>query len=202
MEKIDYKKELKHLYKPSTKEVGVVDVPKMNFLMADGEGEPGSQSYQNIIEALYNLSYTLKFMIKKGTLGIDYGVLPLEGLWWADDMSKFSVEHKEDWKWTLMIMQPEHVTSDLLDEAINQVKKKKNPPALSKIRFEPFIEGKSAQIIHIGPFTEVGPTVEKLHDFIAKAGLKLSGKHHEIYLSDIRKADPTKWKTIIRQPMI
>ncbi len=201
MEKIDYKKELKHLYKPSPKQVEVVDVPTMNFLMANGEGEPGSQEFKDIVEALYSLSYTLKFMIKKGTLGVDYAVLPLEGLWWADDMSRFSVENKEDWKWTLMIMQPEHVTSDLVDEAIDQVKKKKDPAALFKVRFEPFMEGKSAQIMHVGPFTEEGPTVEKLHDFIEKAGLKLSGKHHEIYLSDIRKADPAKWKTIIRQPM-
>jgi hypothetical protein len=202
MAKIDFKKELKHLYKPSAKKVEIVDVPQMNFLMIDGEGDPNtSQEFQDAVEVLYSLSYTLKFMIKKGDLKIDFGVMPLEGLWWTDDMSQFSTENKDNWKWTLMIMQPEYVTAELFNEAAEQVKKKKNPPALSKVRFEVFSEGKSAQIMHIGPFSEEGPTIKKVHNFIQENGCKLSGKHHEIYLSDIRKAAPEKWKTIIRQPM-
>lgn len=202
MEKIDYKKQLKYLYKPSAREVEIVDVPQMNFLMIDGEGDPNtSQEFQDAVEALYSLSYALKFMIKKGSLAIDYGVMPLEGLWWADDMSQFSVEDKDNWKWTVMVMQPEHVTTELFNEAVEQVRKKKNPAALPKIRSEAFAEGKAAQIMHIGPFSEEGPTVEKLHNFIGESGCKLSGKHHEVYLSDIRKAAPEKWKTIIRQPM-
>jgi hypothetical protein len=202
MTKIDFKKELKHLYKPSAKKVEIVDVPQMNFLMIDGEGDPNtSQEFQDAVEALYSLSYTLKFMIKKGDLKVDFGVMPLEGLWWTDDMSQFSTENKENWKWTLMIMQPEYVTAELFNEAANQVKKKKNPPALSKVRFEVLSEAKAAQIMHIGPFSEEGPTIKKVHNFIQENGCKLSGKHHEIYLSDIRKAAPEKWKTIIRQPM-
>jgi hypothetical protein len=202
MEKIDYKRQLKHLYKTSAREVEIVDVPQMNFLMIDGEGDPNtSQEFQDAVEALYSLSYALKFMIKKGSLAVDYGVMPLEGLWWADDMSKFSVEDKDNWKWTVMIMQPEHVTTELFNEAVEQVRKKKNPAALPKIRFDAFAEGKAAQIVHIGPFSEEGPTVEKLHSFVEESGCKPSGKHHEIYLSDIRKAAPEKWKTIIRQPM-
>lgn len=201
MEKIDYKKELKQLYKPSAKEVEMVNVPIMNYLMIDGEGGPGAHSFQEAIEALYSLSYTLKFMIKKGKQEIDYGVLPLEGLWWVDDMSKFSVEDKDSWKWTLMIMQPKYVTLKLVEEAKEQLKEKKNPVALSKVKFEAFDEGKVAQIMHIGPFTEEGPTVQKVHAFIEANEEKLTGKHHEIYLSDIRKAAPEKWKTIIRQPM-
>ena len=122
MEKIDYKKELKHLYRQSAKKVEAVDVPKMNFFMIDGEGDPNtSQSFQDAIDALYPLSYALKFMIKRGKIGIDYGVLPLEGLWWANDMSSFSVESKENWKWTLMIMQPELVTKEMVKEAVEQV---------------------------------------------------------------------------------
>ena len=127
MEKIDYKKKLKHLYRSSSKKVVSVVVPKMNFLVADGEGEPGSQSFQDAIAALYPLAYTLKFMIKKGEIGIDYGVLPLEGLWWADDMSSFTTGKKDKWKWTLMIMQPEFVTNEIVQKAIVQVKIKKNP---------------------------------------------------------------------------
>ena len=201
MEKIDYKKELKQFYQPSAKKVEIVDVPRMAFLMVDGKGDPNtSQGFQEAVEGLFGLSYTLKFMIKKGKEGIDYAVMPLEGLWWVDDMTQFSVERRNDWKWTVMMMQPEFVTHDLIDKAIEQAQKKK-PVDFSKVRFEPFAEGKSAQILHIGPFSEEGPTVEKIHRFIKENGFTLTGKHHEIYLSDIRKSAPEKWKTIIRQPM-
>lgn len=202
MEKIDFKKKLKNLYHPPTSKVVQVDVPKMNFLMVDGQGDPNhSQEYAEAVEVLFQVSYTLKFMIKKGELAIDYGVMPLEGLWWADDMSAFSVNDKSSWKWTMMIMQPEFATKALVEKAIQDVAKKKKPAAISKVRFESFSEGKAAQIMHIGPFSEEGPNVAKVHAYIAENGA-LSGKHHEIYLSDIRKADPTKWKTVIRQPFI
>ena len=202
MTKIDYKKEFKSLFKPSTMKVEIVEVPQMNFLMIDGKGDPNTSiEYQEAVEALYSLAYALKFMVKKGDLAIDYGVLPLEGLWWMDDMSQFSVEKKDDWKWTMMIMQPAVVTPRLFYEAFEQVKKKKDSAGLPKMRFESFSEGKVAQIMHIGPFTEEGPTIEKVHTFIEEQGCERRGKHHEIYLSDIRKAAPEKWKTIIRQPM-
>ena len=201
MQKIDYKKELKHLYRSSAKKVEVVEVPKMNFLMIDGDGGPNHPTFQNAIEVLFPLSYTLKFMIKKSDIGIDYGVLPLEGLWWADDMSSFIKDKKDDWKWTLMIMQPELVKKEMVVKAIEEVRKKKNPVALPLVRFESFAEGKAAQIMHIGPFSEEGPTVEKVYAYIGDSGSQRIGKHHEIYLSDIRRAAPEKWKTIIRQPM-
>jgi hypothetical protein len=201
MDKIDFKKEMKRLYQPSAKEVVQVDVPTTNFLMVDGEGDPNaSQTYSDAIEVLYAVSYTVKFMIKKGTLAIDYGVMPLEGLWWSDDMSSFTTADKSTWKWTMMIAQPPFVTREIIELAIAEVKRKKSPTAISKIRLESFSEGKCAQIMHIGPFTEEGPTVEKVHQFIDSIGQRI-GKHHEIYLSDIRKAAPSKWKTIIRQPM-
>jgi len=201
MEKIDYKNELKHLYRPTTKKVEIVEVPKMNFIMIDGDGGPNHPTFQNAIEVLFPLSYTLKFMIKESDIGIDYGVLPLEGLWWADDMSSFIKDKKDDWKWTLMIMQPELITNEMVVEAVNQVRVKKNPTSLPLVRFESINEGKVAQIMHIGPFSEEGPTVQKLHSFIEDSGKKIIGKHHEVYLSDIRRAAPEKWKTIIRQPM-
>jgi hypothetical protein len=202
MKKLDLKKELKHLYKPSSKNVETVDVPAMNFLMVAGEGAPAtSQAYQEAIEALYSLSYTLKFMVKKGQLGIDYAVMPLEGLWWADDMSSFVTNDKDAWKWIMMIHQPDFVTTTMVTEAIEAVKAKKNPAALGLVTFEPFVEGRAAQIMHLGPFSEEGPTIEKVHTFIEESGSQLRGKHHEIYLSDIRKAKPENWKTVIRQPM-
>jgi hypothetical protein len=202
MGKIDYKKELKHLYRPSAKKVEIVEVPRMHFIMVDGEGDPNtSQSFSDAIEALYPVAYTLKFMVKKGEMDIDYGVLPLEALWWSDDMSAFSTGNKDAWKWTLMIMQPEFISHKMIKEAMEEVKRKKKPVSLPLVRFETFREAKAAQIMHIGPFSEEGPTIEKVHLFIEENGSCRVGKHHEIYLSDIRRAAPEKWKTIVRQPM-
>lgn len=202
MRKIDYKKELEHLYKPSPKQAIIVDVPRMNFLMIDGEGDPNtSQTYQDAIEALFSVSYALKFMIKRSELQIDYGVLPLEGLWWTDDMSKFNAVNKDKWKWTSMVMQPEHVSKDFFETAVAQVKKKKKLIALSDMRFEGYNEGKAAQIMHIGPFSDEGPTIDRLHSFIRDNNYEPKGKHHEIYLSDFRKTAPDKLKTAIRQPI-
>lgn len=201
MTKTDFKKELKHLYNPSAKEVVIVDVPKVNFLMIDGAGDPNTtQEFEDAVEALYAVSYALKFMIKREKQ-IDYIVMPLEGLWWVDDMTQFSMENKDIWKWTQMIMQPEFVTKDLVEKALEQAEKKKNPPALSKIRFESLQEGLSAQIMHIGPYSAEGPTIEKLHNFIRENGYEPRGKHHEIYLSDPRKSAPEKMRTVIRQPI-
>ncbi len=202
MQKIDLKKNLKHLYLPSTGKVVQITVPTMNYLMVDGAGDPNTEaSYREAVEALFTLSYSLKFMVKKGPLAMDYGVMPLEGLWWADDMAAFSVEDKSNWKWTLMIMQPDFISPEMVAVAITEVRKKKNPVALNKVRFEAFAEGAAAQTLHVGPFVEEGPTIERVHQFIEDNGHQRVGKHHEIYLSDIRKADPKKWKTVIRQPM-
>jgi hypothetical protein len=201
MKRIDLKKELKRLYQPSSREAVEVDVPTMNYLMIDGEGDPNtSKAYADAVETLFTVAYAVKFMVKR-SLEIDYGVMPLEGLWWGDHISNFSPQDKSNWKWTAMILQPSFVTKEMIENASADVKKKKNPPAISKVRFEALSEGKCAQILHVGPFSEEGPTVEKVHKFIDARG-KRTGKHHEIYLSDIRKADPAKWKTIIRQPLI
>lgn len=197
---MDFKKDLKDLYNPSSKEVSVVDVPAMDFLMIDGEGAPASPQYTQAVEALFTVSYALKFMVKKGK-GVDYAVMPLEGLWWMDDMTQFSVERKDEWKWTSLIMQPKYVTETDVKAAVEQVLKKKNPPALSKLKYERFHEGLAAQIMHIGPFSAEGPNVAKTHAYILNSGHKLSGKHHEIYLNDPARTAPEKLKTIIRQPM-
>jgi len=201
MEKIDLKKDLKHLYRPSAKEIVQVDVPPLRYLMIDGEGDPNtSPEYAQAIETLFSVSYTAKFMLKKGLQGIDYAVMPLEGLWWADDMNAFVTNDKEKWKWTAMIMQPSFVTDVVIEAAIDEVRRKKKLPGIDKLRLEIFSEGVCAQTMHVGPFSEEGPTIARLHEFIdARTGR--TGKHHEIYLSDIRRADPKTWKTIIRQPM-
>ena len=202
MKKVDLKVELKHLYQPPVDKVVQVDVPSMDYLMLDGEGDPNtSVAYQEALDVLYPLSYTLKFMVRKAPGGVDYGVMPLEGLWWADDMASFSVLDKSKWKWTSMVMQPSFVKEAMVEAAIEQVRRKKNPAALSKVRFEALSEGKAAQIMHLGPFTDEAPTIERVHAFIEEHGSKRVGKHHEIYRSDIRKADPKKWRTVIRQPM-
>ena len=202
MEKVDFKKQLKHLYRPPAKNAVAVEVPVMNFLMLDGEGDPNSApAYGEAVEALYAVAYALKFMIKKGPQAVDYGVLPLEGLWWVEDMRQFSVENKSAWQWTMMIMQPDYVTRELYEAALVQVEAKKKPPALGKIRLESYAEGLSAQIMHSGPYAAEAPTIEKLHQFIADQGYQRRGKHHEIYLGDPRRTAPERLKTVIRQPM-
>lgn len=204
MAKIDLKKKLKYLYGPSAREVSVVDVPRMNFVMVDGQGDPNtSQEYAEALEALYAVSYAIKFKIKKSEGGVDYSVMPLEGLWWTDDMSEFSVEDKGAWKWTAMIMQPEaYVTGTHFEEARGEVGAKKGLPATPRLRFEPFREGPSLQIMHLGPFSEEGPTIEKVHRGIRERGGEPDGKHHEIYLSDFRRTKPERLRTIIRQPFV
>jgi hypothetical protein len=202
MSKIDYKKELKILYTASAKQPALVDVPTLSYLSIDGTGNPNTSSaYQEAVQALFSLAYTIKFAIKKSPAAFDYGVMPLEGLWWVDDMRQFSVARKDEWKWTLMIMQPEIVTQSLVEACRSKLERKKDLAALSQVKFAAFSEGKAAQVLHIGPFSEEGPTIQRLHAFIEANGLKLAGRHHEIYLSDIRKAAPAKWKTIIRQPV-
>jgi hypothetical protein len=201
MDKVDLKKELKNLYNPSSKEVTDVDVTAMNFLLVDGEGAPTSPQYGAAIEALFSVSYTLKFIVKKNK-GVDYAVMPLEGLWWVDDMTMFSADRKDEWKWTAMIMQPKYVSDEDFKMAVEQVKKKKNLVALPKVRFESFKEGPAAQIMYVGPFSAEGPTIAKIHTHIKSSGHALNGKHHEIYLNNPATTAPEKLKTVLRQPMI
>jgi hypothetical protein len=169
--------------------------------MVNGEGDPNtSTAYAQAVEALFSVSYTAKFRVKKGPQALDCAVMPLEGLWWADDLSAFVANDRSKWRWTMMIMQPSFVADDVVCTAMAEVGNKKRLPGIEALRLEIFSEGLCAQILHIGPFTEEGPTVERLHAFIdSRSGLR--EKHHEIYLSDIRRADPKKWKTILRQPM-
>lgn len=201
MAKLDLKKQYRELYLPSAKECSVVDVPELQFLMIDGHGDPNtSDEYREALEALYAMSYTLKFLSKQKE-DIDYVVMALEGLWWTDDMADFSEDDKSAWSWTSMIMQPSHLAADHVEAAVEQVRSKKNPPALDKVRFEPFREGLSVQIMHIGPYAEEAPTIARLHRFAGDSGYQLRDKHHEIYLSDPRRAAPEKLRTVIRQPV-
>lgn len=201
MRKVDLKRELKHLYQPSAKEVVQVEVPTLQFLMIDGEGDPNtSPEYAKAVEALFSVSYTAKFMVKKGAQGIDYAVMPLEGLWWSDDMAAFIANDRSKWKWTMMIVQPHFVEEAVIRASIAEVGRKKALPAASALRLESFTEGLCAQTLHVGPFSEEGPTIQRVHDFIGERSA-LTGKHHEVYLSDVRRADPAKWRTVIRQPM-
>ena len=201
MEKTDYKQELRTLYTASTKEPAIVRIPPLQYLQTDGRGNPNNSAvFHSAVETLFTVSYTLKFMVKK-TLAVDYGVMPLEALWWCEDMSHFSITNKDSWEWTVMVMQPEYITAELLAAALEKVAQDKGLAALETLRFNTFEEGLAAQVLHSGPFSEEGPAVEKLHAFISGNGYQMSGKHHEIYLSDTRRGNPKNWKTIIRQPI-
>ena len=197
-----FDRELKQLYGPSTKDVSIVEIPEMPFLMIDGAGNPNTAlAFSQAVEALYGVAYTLKFMLKKGPLALNVAVMPLEGLWWAEDMASFTAVDKDSWKWTLMIAQPPEVSADMYQQAVAQSAKKKPDLPLDRLRLAPFAEGLSAQIMHIGPFAAEAPTIERLHRFIAEQGYQRRGKHHEIYLSDLRRTAPEKLKTVIRQPI-
>ncbi len=205
MTKIDPKQEQKQLYAPSAKAVSVVDVPSMHYLMIDGSGNPNTAlAYSEAVEALYAVAYALKFKVKKSADGVDFVVLPLEGLWWAEDMRTFQGESrdKDAWQWTMMIMQPAYVTQTLFGETVEEVQKKKKLPALAKLRFALYAEGKSVQIMHVGSYDDEGPTMAKLFAFIDENGYKMSGKHHEIYLGDPRKSASEKLRTILREPVM
>lgn len=200
---VDLRRELKHLYGPSARVVVEVEVPEMRFLKLDRVGDPNtSETFREAVEGLYAVSYALKFAVKKKE-GLDYRVMPLEGLWWTEkgmtDLKEI-LEDRSAWKWTLLIMQPEWATEERFERVLSSLRQKKDPPALSAMRFEPFSEGRAAQVMHLGPFAEEGPTIERIVRLIEERGGTRRGKHHEIYLSDFRKTAPEKLKTIIRQP--
>lgn len=202
MTKLDLKREHKNLYSASTSKVDIVEVPTLRYLMVDGQGDPNNNpAFTAAIEALFSLSYTLKFAIKKGPVGLDYVVMPLEGQWWVDDLAAFSYSDRSGWRWTAMVLQPDAVTPELVAEQTAVVAKKKNPAALSLVRFAELMEGSSAQVMHLGPFSEEPPTIERLHAEIAALGYRPVGKHHEIYLSDMNRTAPEKLRTILRQPV-
>ena len=211
MKTLDLKKDLKHLYQPSAKKVEILKVPKLQFAMIDGSIEKGkepgnSPGFQEATQALYSISYTLKFTLKKRkTNPIDYPVMALEGLWWVED-GFFDITVKDNWFYTLMILQPDIITKDVFTEGLEQVRKKKgDSETLSKLRLAHFEEGLCVQIMHIGPYAAEPATVERMRVFAAENGYRdrvgPNGKHHEIYLGDPRKSAPEKLKTVLRHPL-
>ncbi|MBI1259391.1 MAG: hypothetical protein GC204_18140 [Chloroflexi bacterium] len=198
----DLKRRFAPLYKASAKQAEIVDVPLLNFLMIDGSGDPNTaQAFADAVQALFSVAYGLRFMLKKER-GIDAPVMPLEGLWWVDDLTKLDFADKSNWQWTLMIAQPEVVTETDVAQMTAQIKAKKQAsPLLDALRLAAFDEGRSAQILHLGSFATEAPTIERLKQFMSAEGLEYNGKHHEIYLSDFRRAAPDKLKTIIRYPV-
>lgn len=205
---IDPKKSI-DAYRAKRGEIRLVEVPPLQYLMVDGAGDPNSSAaYEDAVAALFPLAYTLKFA-SRNELGIDTVVMPLEGLWHAPDMSAFTSQRdKSAWLWTLLIMVPDHVTTEMLSAAVESVeakaaKKNGEPsPALRAVRLETLDEGSSVQTLHIGAFDDEGPVLDDLHHrFIPENGLHMTGRHHEIYLSDMRRVEPAKLRTILRQPV-
>ena len=192
------------LYRAPTREPELVHVPELTFVMIDGHGDPNTATaYRDAIEALYGLSYTLKFALQK-ELDLTYRVGPLEGLWWADDMADFTMERKAEYHWTAMIAQPDAVTPERFAHARDEIGRKKVLAALGSARLERYAKGLCAQVLHVGPYSAEGPTIERLHACIEEMGHHFDGhlqKHHEIYLGDPRRTAPERWRTIIRQPI-
>jgi len=204
MEKLDLRKQLASLYKASAREPALVEVPALNYLMIDGRGDPDTTpAFMQAIEALYGLSYTLKFGLKARE-GLDWRVMGLEGLWWSkgkDPGEAFRKGERARWQWTLIIPQPDFVTRAFVEEARAELLARREMPAAKLVRLERLEEGPSAQILHVGPYAEEAPTIDLMHAFIHEKGYELAGKHHEIYMSDPRRTKPERLKTILRQPV-
>lgn len=202
MDKIDPKKLFKEYYNPKQK-FEIVEIPKFQFLTIEGKGNPNiSQDYKEAIEALYSVSYGLKFHSKK-KYQKDYVVGPLEGLWWADDMNDFINRNKDNWHWQIQIWQPDWLLKSDFDEILENCKTKKPNPKLQSLKLMEIDEGLCVQILHIGSYDDEAPILDKLHnEFIPQNGFKMRGTHHEIYLSDPRKTPQEKLKTILRQPVL
>lgn len=206
METLDLKKKFGRLYKPSAKKVEILDVPTITYAMIDGfiesgEGPSTSPAFQNAVQALYSISYTLKFEIKKRQENaVNYPVMALEGLWWVDK-GEFDIQKPSNWHWTAMMMQPEPVTRDLFIDTIEVLKSKKPNPALDLLRLQEFSEGLCIQMMHIGPYSQEFETLAVMDKFCQQNGYKLIGKHHEVYLGDPRRAQPENLKTILRHPI-
>ncbi len=202
MDKVDFKKALKPLYGPTRRQgIHLVEVPALRFFMIDGQGDPNTEpGYAEAVTALYSVSYALKFT-SRGQLDKDYGVPPLEGLWWAKDLSAFLAREKHLWFWTMMIMIPDWIGPRIVDQVIEKVRREKPQPGLDRLRIEQFTEGAAVQALHIGPYDGEGPLIAEMHAYAKDNGKRLIGKHHEIYLSDPRRAAPEKLRTILRQPI-
>jgi len=198
---VDLRRELPQLYRATTTPA-LLDVPPLDYLMIDGSGDPNTApEYAEAVQALYSVAYTVRFALKRSPEPVDAPVMPLEGLWWVPDMATFSVEDKSAWNWTMMIVQSAHVTPDLVSSARQTAARKRGLPGIGRVRLERFEEGRAAQVLHVGPYSAEGPTVAALHRFIADKGLALTGRHHEIYLGDPRRAAPERLRTIVRQPV-
>lgn len=202
LNKYDIRKAHKALYTAFTTEFSVIDVPTLQFIAVDGHGDPNtSQSYSDAVEALYSVAYALKFDSKKN-LERDFAVGPLEGTWRADDLTAFATRDKNAWSWTMMISQPEWITPALFEAEKEKTAAKRTLPALQLLKLVELTEGTAVHIMHIGPYDDEGPVLDKLHnDFLPANGLVPTLDHHEIYLSDPRRTAPEKLKTILRQPV-
>jgi len=199
--KLDLKREFRELY-GCGRDPAIVEVPELSFLMIDGTGDPNtSEQYRAALEALFSVSYTLKFTVRRAPAGFDYAVMPLEGLWSAPDGSGVLTSERPDWNWTSMIAQPDEITSEMVAAAIVAAERKRELQAAAKLRLERFHEGPAAQLMHVGPYAQEGPNIARLHAFITAEGYAPAGRHHEIYLGDPRRSAPEKLRTIIRQPV-
>jgi len=198
---IDFLASQKVFYNPKFGQFSLVEIPEMTFITVDGSGNPNvSLEFTDAVASLYSVAYTLKFALKVPPRSLEFKVAPLEGLWWMEDMTQFSVAVKDQWLWKLMIHLPDELTEADLADALGILrKKKKSPPAAERLQLERISEGLCLQTMYFGSYSDEGPTIAALHQHAAEHGYKLRGKHHEIYLGDPRKSAPEKLKTVIRQ---
>ncbi|MDT0308666.1 GyrI-like domain-containing protein [Streptomyces sp. DSM 44917] len=201
--KYDVKRALKECYAPrNTADWALVEVPPQRFLAVDGRGNPNtSADYARAVEALYATAYTIKFASKRA-LGRDFVVGPLEGLWWSQRPEVFVTRDKDAWQWRMLISLPDWITDEQVAQAKEAALAKKGLPAIEAVRPETLREGTSAQLLHLGSYDDEGPALARLHHaYLAANGLRPSGHHHEVYLSDPRRTAPARLRTVLRQPV-
>jgi len=200
--KVDLKKELAS-YRAKHGRFDVVTVPPLRYLAIDGEGDPNTaEAYRDALQTIFPVAYGLKFLSKR-VLERDYTVMPLEALWWADDLESFtSARDKSRWHWTALNLVPDWIDDEHIASARDTVARKGQAPALDRLRVETLDEGLCVQTLHIGSYDDEAPVLEAMHGtVIPESGLRMTGRHHEIYLSDARRTAPEKLRTILRQPV-
>lgn len=199
--KVDVRRSM-DAYRARQGEFRVLDLPDLQYLAIDGEGDPNTQAFVDAAQAMYPVAYALKFA-SKVELGRDYVVPPLEGLWWADDMAAFTAARdKTRWSWTLMTLVPNWLGVDALAAAVARVEDRNRPARLDDVRLQPLSEGRCVQTLHVGSFDDEAEVLDRMHhDFVPAHGLRLAGRHHEVYLSDFRRVPPERRRTILRQPV-
>lgn len=177
----------------------LVEVPTTKYLSISGRGAPGGAAFTDAMNALYAVAYTIKMARKK--VGTQFKIAKLEGLWWADQPGKVVPDSPEDWNWQLLIKVPDAVTNGEVAAAAKLLRERGKSTMVDSVVIAELTEGQCVQAMHIGPYANEKETIARMRDFAMEKGMQFSGRHHEIYIGDPRRAAPDRLRTILRMPV-